>query len=121
MIAVAQLLFKAQPCLWLGMQNKSVMQHLKLRLKDANSCFDNPSIKFRCRSRALEQGAGSTPFPMSHMKSIAVLAANTTRVGFWSAIDPATGKILWQTANATGTYSLGPVTSANGVAGTGLT
>ncbi len=35
--------------------------------------------------------------------------------GSWSALDPATGKILWQTADPNGSIDLGPVTTANGV------
>jgi polyvinyl alcohol dehydrogenase (cytochrome) len=32
-----------------------------------------------------------------------------------SALDPATGKILWQTAEPTGSWAFGPVSVANGV------
>jgi polyvinyl alcohol dehydrogenase (cytochrome) len=35
--------------------------------------------------------------------------------GMWSALDPATGKILWQTAEPTGSWAWGPVSVANGV------
>ena len=35
--------------------------------------------------------------------------------GMWSALDPATGKILWQTAEPTGSWVWGPVSEANGV------
>jgi polyvinyl alcohol dehydrogenase (cytochrome) len=35
--------------------------------------------------------------------------------GSWSALDPGTGKILWQTADPNGTLDLGPVAIANGV------
>jgi polyvinyl alcohol dehydrogenase (cytochrome) len=35
--------------------------------------------------------------------------------GFWSALDPATGKIIWQTANPTGAQTPGAVSGANGV------
>jgi polyvinyl alcohol dehydrogenase (cytochrome) len=35
--------------------------------------------------------------------------------GSWAALDPATGRILWQTADPAGAYDLAPVTSANGV------
>jgi hypothetical protein len=35
--------------------------------------------------------------------------------GMWSALDPATGKILWQTAEPTGSWAFGPVSVANGV------
>src|SRR4029079_3215712 len=33
----------------------------------------------------------------------------------WAALDPDTGKILWQTGDPVGAYDLAPVTSANGV------
>jgi hypothetical protein len=35
--------------------------------------------------------------------------------GMWSALDPATGKILCQTAEPTGSWAFGPVSVANGV------
>jgi polyvinyl alcohol dehydrogenase (cytochrome) len=35
--------------------------------------------------------------------------------GMWSALDPATGRILWQTAEPTGGWAWGPVSVANGV------
>ncbi len=35
--------------------------------------------------------------------------------GSWSALDPATGHILWQTADPNGAIDLGPMTVANGV------
>ncbi len=35
--------------------------------------------------------------------------------GFWSALDAATGQIVWQTANPTGATASGPMTLANGV------
>jgi polyvinyl alcohol dehydrogenase (cytochrome) len=35
--------------------------------------------------------------------------------GMWSALDPATGKILWHTAEPTGGSAWGPVSVANGV------
>ncbi len=44
------------------------------------------------------------------------VATNTTVTsGFWSALDPASGKILWQTANPTGAQAPGAVSVANGV------
>ncbi len=39
----------------------------------------------------------------------------TVTSGFWSALDPATGKILWQTADPTGGFDPGAVSAANGV------
>jgi polyvinyl alcohol dehydrogenase (cytochrome) len=35
--------------------------------------------------------------------------------GSWAALDPATGNILWQTADPNGAFDIGPVTVANGV------
>src|SRR5262249_31960718 len=35
--------------------------------------------------------------------------------GSWGAIDPATGNVLWQTADPNGSIDLGPVSVANGV------
>jgi outer membrane protein assembly factor BamB len=35
--------------------------------------------------------------------------------GFWAALDPATGKILWQVPDPNGSVDLGPVTAVNGV------
>jgi polyvinyl alcohol dehydrogenase (cytochrome) len=35
--------------------------------------------------------------------------------GSWAALDPTTGKILWQTGDPYGAWDLAPVTSANGV------
>ena len=40
---------------------------------------------------------------------------STTNAGIWSALDPATGEILWQTANPTDFNAGGAVTVANGV------
>lgn len=40
---------------------------------------------------------------------------STAYSGIWSALDPATGAILWQTANPTGYTAGGPVSVANGV------
>jgi polyvinyl alcohol dehydrogenase (cytochrome) len=39
----------------------------------------------------------------------------TSHAGSWGAADPATGQILWQTADPNGTIDLGPVSVANGV------
>ncbi|MGE5139169.1 MAG: PQQ-binding-like beta-propeller repeat protein, partial [Rudaea sp.] len=39
----------------------------------------------------------------------------TITSGFWSALDAATGKVLWQTPNPTGAQVPGAVTLANGV------
>jgi polyvinyl alcohol dehydrogenase (cytochrome) len=35
--------------------------------------------------------------------------------GSWAALDPASGAILWQTADPNGAFDIGPVTVANGV------
>jgi len=37
------------------------------------------------------------------------------RAGSWAALDPATGQIIWQKADPSGSIDLGPVTVANGV------
>jgi polyvinyl alcohol dehydrogenase (cytochrome) len=37
------------------------------------------------------------------------------RAGSWSALDPVTGKILWQIADPNGAADLGPMAVANGV------
>jgi polyvinyl alcohol dehydrogenase (cytochrome) len=39
----------------------------------------------------------------------------SSSAGLWGAIDPATGAILWQTADPNGSIALGPVSVANGV------
>lgn len=39
----------------------------------------------------------------------------TTTSSSWAALDPATGKVLWQTVNPSGGYAWGAVSSANGV------
>src|SRR5262249_46204284 len=44
---------------------------------------------------------------------------NTWHAGSWAALDPATGAILWQTADPNGTYDIGPMTVTNGVVYTG--
>jgi polyvinyl alcohol dehydrogenase (cytochrome) len=41
--------------------------------------------------------------------------------GFWAALDPETGKVLWQTADPNGAIDLGPVAVANGVVYVGST
>jgi polyvinyl alcohol dehydrogenase (cytochrome) len=40
---------------------------------------------------------------------------NAGAAGSWSALDPATGKLLWQTPDPNGSLDLGPVAVANGV------
>jgi polyvinyl alcohol dehydrogenase (cytochrome) len=40
---------------------------------------------------------------------------NAGAAGSWSALDPATGKLLWQTPDPNGSLDLGPVTVANNV------
>lgn len=42
-------------------------------------------------------------------------SGQTDTAGSWSALDPATGRILWQTADPNGAIDLGPMTVANGV------
>jgi polyvinyl alcohol dehydrogenase (cytochrome) len=39
----------------------------------------------------------------------------TSYAGSWGAVDPASGAVLWQTADPNGTIDLGPVSVANGV------
>ena len=45
----------------------------------------------------------------------------TVNGGSWAALDPATGKILWQTADPASAMDTGPVTVANGVVYAGST
>jgi polyvinyl alcohol dehydrogenase (cytochrome) len=40
---------------------------------------------------------------------------NGITAGSWTALDPATGKILWQTPDPNGAIDIGPMTVANGV------
>jgi polyvinyl alcohol dehydrogenase (cytochrome) len=51
----------------------------------------------------------------SEAKPWTLLDGSTVYSGIWSALDPATGEILWQTANPTGAQASGAVTVANGV------
>jgi polyvinyl alcohol dehydrogenase (cytochrome) len=44
-----------------------------------------------------------------------LLNGTTITSGFWSALDAATGEILWQTPDPQGSFDTGPVTGANGV------
>lgn len=44
-----------------------------------------------------------------------LIDGTTTIGGFWSALDPATGEILWQTADPNGNLTMGAVSTANGV------
>lgn len=37
------------------------------------------------------------------------------KAGSWSALDPLTGKVVWQTADPNGSIDLGPMMVANGV------
>jgi polyvinyl alcohol dehydrogenase (cytochrome) len=39
----------------------------------------------------------------------------TIRSGSWAALDPATGKLLWQVADPSSSFDIGPLTTANGV------
>jgi polyvinyl alcohol dehydrogenase (cytochrome) len=39
----------------------------------------------------------------------------TIRSGSWAALDPATGKLLWQVADPSGNFDIGPLSTANGV------
>jgi polyvinyl alcohol dehydrogenase (cytochrome) len=51
----------------------------------------------------------------SEAKPWTLTGGGTVTSGGWSALDPATGEILWQTANPTGAKAGGAVTVANGV------
>jgi polyvinyl alcohol dehydrogenase (cytochrome) len=51
----------------------------------------------------------------SSIRPWTLVNGQTVRGGFWSALDAATGKILWQTADPSGAISMGTVTVANGV------
>lgn len=46
---------------------------------------------------------------------VTLMNGQTTTGGFWTALDAATGRKVWQTANPTGAMALGPVSVANGV------
>jgi len=52
----------------------------------------------------------------SEYQSWTLVDSSDTTAGIWSALDPATGEILWQTANPTGANAGGAITVANGVA-----
>lgn len=52
-----------------------------------------------------EANAGFQPYDNS----------NLPPTGSWAALDPATGTILWQTADPSGSFDLGPVSTSNGV------
>jgi polyvinyl alcohol dehydrogenase (cytochrome) len=47
--------------------------------------------------------------------SYTLIDGTTTDAGLWGALDPATGEILWQTADPNGAIDTGPVSVANGV------
>lgn len=51
----------------------------------------------------------------SESKPWQLIDSSMTTAGIWSALNPATGEIVWQTANPTGFGAGGAVTSANGV------
>jgi polyvinyl alcohol dehydrogenase (cytochrome) len=50
-----------------------------------------------------------------HQAYTLVPSGQTVTGGAWSALDPATGRILWQTADPHNAVDVGPVTVANGV------
>jgi polyvinyl alcohol dehydrogenase (cytochrome) len=76
---------------------------------------------------ATQVGPGSSPGGMqwgsaTDGKRIYVSIANLNSIpyaagsaGSWSALDPATGRILWQTPDPNGSIDLAPLTVANGV------
>jgi polyvinyl alcohol dehydrogenase (cytochrome) len=39
----------------------------------------------------------------------------TIQSGSWAALDPATGRLLWQVADPSGSFDVGPLSTANGV------
>ena len=47
--------------------------------------------------------------------SYSLISGQTINYGAWSALDAATGKILWQTADPNGAWDMGAVSVANGV------
>jgi len=51
----------------------------------------------------------------SHVPTKLIPSGQTATGGFWNAIDAATGKILWQTADPDGAPDYGAVSEANGV------
>jgi polyvinyl alcohol dehydrogenase (cytochrome) len=51
----------------------------------------------------------------SESKNVTLIGGDIIDYGFWSALDTATGEILWQTPNPARASAMGPVTSANGV------
>jgi polyvinyl alcohol dehydrogenase (cytochrome) len=51
----------------------------------------------------------------SDLKPWPLLDGSVTDSGIWSALDPATGELLWQTVPFYGGGASGPVTTANGV------
>ena len=51
----------------------------------------------------------------SEFKPWTLLDGSSIYYGFWSALDPATGEILWQSANPAMHQANGAVTTANGV------
>jgi polyvinyl alcohol dehydrogenase (cytochrome) len=55
---------------------------------------------------------GNTPYQLTQN---GVTSGPFVTGGSWSALDPDTGKIIWQTGDPVGAYDLAPVTSANGV------
>jgi len=51
----------------------------------------------------------------SESQSWTLVDGSVTTAGFWTALDPTTGEILWQTADPNGSVVMGAVTSANGL------
>jgi len=65
------------------------------------SAIDGTSIYYQ------DANFNQTPYPLKN--------AATTTGGFWGALDPASGRIAWQTADPTQQIDPGPVSAANGV------
>ena len=55
------------------------------------------------------------PIANSSHKTYKLISGKTTTGGGWSSVDAATGKILWQTADPTGSIDASSVSVANGV------
>lgn len=56
-----------------------------------------------------------TPNANSEGQSWTLLDGTTTTAGLWTALDPTTGEVLWQTADPSGSPTMGAVSAANGL------
>jgi polyvinyl alcohol dehydrogenase (cytochrome) len=64
------------------------------------------------RIYAAEGDTASIPYTLG---GAGPYAGQTVTSGSWAALDPATGKILWQTPDPQGSFDIGFVSAANGV------